>query len=120
MKNTLILLGMVACVVVPLSAHADPESFRTGDNLTRANTKTAKSTAAAHAKPARQVIYITNKSVTGSHLPLVVGHYNGRYDSMSPVAVYGRPDLDRTGQLNVQSELYQLDPAISSVGMARR
>ena len=35
---------------------------------------------------------------------------------MSPVAVYGRPDLDRTGQLNVQSELYQRDPAISSVG----
>ena len=113
-KNTFVLLGIAASVVAPLSAQADPESFHTGDNGQVARAK--------HAQPARRVVYITNKSVTGSHLPLVVGRYNGQYDSMSPLSVYGRPDLDRTGQLNVGAELVQRDPAISfsSGGFGRR
>ena len=111
MKNTIVLLGMVASLLAPLSAHADPESFRTGDNLARGKRKKS-----ARPQPKYQTVYITNKSVTGSNIPLVVGHYNGRYDSMAPTAVYGRPSLDRTGQLNIQGELSQRDPAVSSVG----
>ena len=92
---------------------ADPESARTGDDVARA--KTSKTTAApAHASSARRVVYVTNQTATGSHLPLVVGRYQGHYDSMAPLAVYGRPDLDRTGQLNVAGELLQREPSISS------
>ncbi len=120
MKNKLVLLGIVAGIVAPLSAQADPESFRSGDTTGQLKAKTHQKAAATKAQPARQVVYITNQSATGSHLPLVVGRYNGHYDSMSPTSVYGRPDLDRTGQLNVQGELAQRDPAISSAGNGMR
>ena len=110
---------MVACVVAPLSAQADPESFRSGDATGQTKAKKHMTVSVAKARPERQVIYITNQSVTGSHLPLVVGRYNGTYDSMSPTAVFGRPDLDRTGQLSVAGELAQRDPALSSAGFRR-
>lgn len=113
MKNTLVLVGIAASILVSVSAHADPESFRTGDNLAQGGNH-KKAAARSHAQ--RQTVYITNKTVTGSNIPLVVGRYGGRYDSMAPTAVYGRPSLDRTGQLNVQGELAQRDPAISSAG----
>jgi len=118
MKKTLVLLGVLAAVTVPLSAHADPESQRTGDSLARSKGKT-HNTAAVARTSRYQTVYITNKSVTGSNIPLVVGRYNGRYDSMAPTAVYGRPDLDRNGQLSVGGELTQRDPAVSSVGGRR-
>ena len=115
MKTKLVLLGMIASVVVPFSARADSESFRTGDNLNTKKAKSAKTVTRAHSH--RVISYITSKSVTGSHIPLVVARYDGQYYSNSPLSVYGRPDLDRTGQLSVQGELYQSEPAISSVGI---
>ena len=113
MKHPLVFLGLAASLLFPLAVQADPESARTGDDVARA--KTSKTTvASAHAPAAHRVVYITSRGSTGSHLPIVVGRYQGHYDSMAPNAVYGRPDLDRTGQLDVAGELYQRDPSISS------
>ena len=114
MKHPLVLLGLAASLLFPLAVQADPESARTGDDVARAKTHKTTVAASAHAPAARRVVYITSRSATGSHLPIVVGRYQGHYDSMAPNAVYGRPDLDRTGQLDVAGELYQRDPSISS------
>ena len=114
MKHILVLLGLAASILSPLTVQADPESARTGDDVARAKTHKNTSTASVHAPDARRVVYITSREATGTHLPIVVGRYQGHYDSMAPNAVYGRPDLDRTGQLNVAGELYQRDPSISS------
>ena len=112
MKTTLVLLGSLAAVLAPLSAHADPESVRAGAPAAPAG-KRARTVASDRSD--RATIYITSRTATGSHLPLAVRRYRGEYTSMSPGTVYGRPDLDRTGQLSVAGELYQRDPAISSV-----
>lgn len=110
---------MIASLLVPFSVQASPGSSSAGNPASRGKTK-ARSVHAAPAPTNREVVYITSRDVTGSHIPLVVCRYNGRYNSLSTVAVYGRPDLDRTGQLDVGGELLQTDPAISSVGSFRR
>ena len=68
---------------------------------------------ASKAKPKRAVYYITSVQATGSHLPTVVCSYDGQYYSQSPISVYAKPQLDRTGQLSVVGELAQRDPAIT-------
>ena len=108
MKKILALFGAVACGFAVPSLHATPYGTEPGQVVPP---KSAPHV--AKAAPKRAVYYITSVNATGSHLPLVVCRYNGSYYSQSPFAVYGRPDLDRTGQLTVIGELAQRDPAIT-------
>ena len=114
MKHLIVLLGITACLVAPLSAQNDSGDAQQGARIVRVK---AKSTAQARAK-SRCVYYITNVTTAGSHIPLVVRRYKGE-DSVMYQASHGKGynagDIGLTGSLNVQGALTELDPAISSV-----
>ena len=107
MKRTFLLLTLACCPVLPALVHADTPT---------AKSKPAKhDAAAAQPAPAKQheTSYIMKSPATGSHIPMVWRQYDGRIDSASSSAVYGQTQLNRTGALDVSSELYMLDPSIS-------
>ncbi len=106
MKKTIALLFAAAGLLSVPAAQATPYDS-TDASVTPAHVKDSKS------KPKQSVYYITSVQATGSHLPLVVARYDGHYHSQSPISVYGKPNLDRTGQLGVAGELNQRDPAIT-------
>ncbi len=107
MKKTIALFGAVAGLCLVQTGRATPYDTQTPLVSPSKSASTTK-------KQKRAVYYITSVSATGSHLPTVVCRYQGNNYSQSPIAVYGTPQLDRTGQLSVAGELYQRDPAISS------
>ena len=108
MKKTIVLLAVAGL----LGSIARADSF---------DVKTASAPVKkAVAKRPHQVTYITNVPVTGSHLPLVVTRYGNSLHANSSLAVYGQPQLDQTGQLNVGAEISQREPAISSASVGRR
>ena len=105
MKKILFFL-VGACLLGSVAAKAD--SFDVKTATTRVKGKRAA------ARPEHQVVYITNVSVTGSHIPLCVTKYGNEVHSTSSFVAYSQPQLDQTGQLNVGAQLAQRDPAISS------
>ena len=111
MKKSLFLLSMVGGLVLPAVCHADVPTTK----AKTARKAPARHAAAVQAAPARQhvIYYITTTARTGSNIPMTYRKYDGRIDSASNAAVYGQSDLQRTGALDVGTELYQLDTAIS-------
>jgi hypothetical protein len=107
MKNTAsLLLTLVALTAVPVFAHS-------GDvKADKASKKVAK--AALHHK-AVTYYYITNATVAGSNIPVVVRKSGKDIDTSAPVTAYSRYDLDRTGGEDVGGELLAIDPAITFV-----
>ena len=103
MKKLVALSFAAAGLLSVQAAHATPY------DSTAAPTRIKESAP----KTKREVHYITSVQSTGSHLPIVVSRYEGQYRSHSPISVYGKQDLDRTGQLSVAGELSQRDPAIT-------
>ncbi len=114
MKKSLFLLAMVGGLVLPAVSHADLPTTK----AKTAGKAPVRHAAAVQAAPVHQheVYYLTNTARTGSNIPMVYRKYNGRIDSASNAAVYGQTDLQRTGALDVATELYQLDPAFTSRG----
>ena len=105
-------MAVTVALAVPLSAKAGPSQTST--------TGTRNRTAAAAPAPKRpQIVYfITNREVTGSHIPEVICRYEGRDYTMSSftnIAGYSHRSIETTGALNVGEALRTLDPAISSV-----
>ena len=103
MKKTFVLLAGI-CLAASGAAKAD--SFNVKSAGVPVKTKAAR--------PPRQVVYITNVTATGSHLPLVVTKYGNNVHSTSSLVAYSQPQLDQTGQLNVGAQITQRDPAVSS------
>ncbi len=114
MKKTLFLLSLAGSLALPAATYADQPVTK--------SKKTAKPVVAqakaTHAAPAKQktIFYITDAPRTGSAIPMVYRQYDGRIDSASNAAVYGQTDLQRTGNLDVATELSQLDTSISLGG----
>ena len=110
MKHSLAILGVVACALGVSSLQASPD-------VTAVNTVVKSK---HPSKKSYATVYITSVTAVGSHLPLVVRRYRDSVDCMSPTVAYSAPQLDQTGQLNVQGQLTGRDPAFSGFGGARR
>lgn len=111
MKNTILFLSAIGCLVLPVISHADTPA---------AKKKVSLATATAMMKPSstRTIYYIGTESRAGSHIPMVSRSYGGRIDSASSPAVYGSTAIRDTGALDVSTALYKLDPSIS-IGRGR-
>ena len=53
-------------------------------------------------------------AVTGSRIPQAVSMRNGLPATVSPVVVWTREDLERTGSYDIAKALRQLDPGITT------
>lgn len=119
MKYFFALLAVSAGLLTPLSVQANPNLTPRGVPVDQINHKTHKNVAPARPpKTTLPIYYITSYTPTGSHIPMVVCRYQGRYypmNSFAPDAVYTQGDIGLSGSLNVGGALRTLDPAISSV-----
>ncbi len=120
MKTNLLILGLAACLATPVfSLQADgikakKKMVQSSPTQTNSAMRTASATrTAAVAHPNRETFYITNYTVTGSLIPVVVTRYRGANVSSSPRVSYDQTDLNTTGANDVGSELVARDPAIS-------
>ena len=113
MKKNLVLLGAFVALVTPvLSLRADDGSPSTKSAQSKTAAKhPAKTAVAAHSN--REVIYITNRVVTGSNIPVTVTRYQGHNITSSPLVSYDQSSLADTGALDVGTSLTMRDPAIS-------
>ena len=115
MKTNLILLGTAAVLALPLSLRADDGTKPKTATRSVANamrTVSAKQTPVV-VRSNREVFYITNQVVTGSHIPVVVTRYKGHNITSSPLVSYDQSDISTTGALDVGSALVTRDPAIT-------
>ena len=105
MKKSILLLAAAGCLVLPVITHADTPA--TKKEKARQNAMTTA--------PVRNrvIYYISTEPATGSQIPMVRRSYNGYIDSAASPAVYGSTQIQQTGQLDVGSALYRLDPSIS-------
>jgi hypothetical protein len=104
MKTTAsLLLALLAMTAVPAFAHS-------GDVKPGKVSKKVAKTASQHKLVT--YYYITDQTVAGSNIPLVVRKRGADIDSSAPVTTYKRYDLDRTGAESVGGELSAIDPAI--------
>jgi len=108
MKNTILFLAAVGCLVLPTLTYADPLPSK-GDKATK------KLVASTAPKPAsdRAIYYISTEAATGSHIPMVRRSYGGHIDNASSPATYGATQIQSTGALDVGGALVRLDPSIS-------
>lgn len=103
MKNTAtLLLTLLAMTAVPAFAHCG--AVKDG----KVTKKTAK---AAHHKLVTYY-YITDRTVVGSNIPVVVRKRGQDIDTSAPVTTYTQHDLDRSGGDSIGSDLVKTDPAI--------
>ena len=117
MKHLLVLLGAAfGLTTATLSAQTANDSPRPSSMPTGA-AKTRQDAAIARAiKNHRCIFFITNYTVTGSHIPVVVTHYEGlnyTSNSFTPSRIYSSGAIGLSGSLNVGSALSALDPAIT-------
>ncbi len=112
MKKLFILLGMLAGVVAPSLAHANPDNQST-------KTRDAKTHMVVKApRPQRRTVYyITTNSVAGSHIPTVVRRYQGGDEALNggflPDRFFSGGALNRSNGTNIGTSLAQLDPSIT-------
>lgn len=116
MKRLLVLIGITAGMATSLlaqTANDSPRPVSTPKGAARAKQNAAVARAI---REHRAVYFISNTTSTGSHIPQVVCHYEGRNTNLNGFTngrIYNSGDLGLTGSLNVGGALYSLDPAIS-------
>jgi hypothetical protein len=107
MKTTLLLATLATGFLLPAITHADAPA-----------TKTKRINNAIVMKPAAtkqpETYYISKTAATGSHIPTVFRAYEGRMDTPSNLRVYSQKDLNRSGELDVASELSLVDTSITT------
>ena len=114
MKKTLLLLSLTCGFVLPAITHADTPITK-NDKVT---IRPLVATKHVH-DPKKVIYYITDTARTGSAIPMVYRYYNGRIDSACAAAVYGQRDINRTGAIDVATELTKFDPSFSIVSPHR-
>jgi hypothetical protein len=97
-----LLLALLAMTVIPAFAHAG--DLKDG--------KVSKKAAKAAPKHKVTYYYITDRTVVGSNIPIVVRKCGTDIDTSAPVTTYTQHDLDRTGGDSIGSDLVKTDPAI--------
>ena len=110
MKQKLIFLLFATGLLMPAVTYGDTPVVK-GKSAAKKSKVVATQAAPA---PQHETYYIMSRPMTGSNIPMVYRRYNGRIDSAASPAVYGQSDLNRSGQLDVASELLMLDPAFTA------
>ena len=120
MKRLSILLGIAAGFVAPLAAHAEQTALIADTTPPQPKAKASRVVVKAPApRKAQRVRYeVTNLTAAGSHIPIVVCHYDGlmytKGGSFTAKKEYRKEGgvVDCTGAGNLEGGLAGVDPAI--------